>query len=1014
MAGSSRSKGGSAKKKAMAVPTDKKKKKVVPMSSRSGLKQRKSAEGNVRRKSSTGGSGADDDKQQPVAQPEVPAKAAAPDGGASSSGNVGPRAVASAPVPAPAPDVLRANGKRVRRKHDPNSWASSIPTQRTNVLCLGVSYPFVKHQLIAEEINDKVLHYSDPGVDQTVELVRRNILTEMDGRDLVRCLALEAANDTHAYCVSLENGARYGPRHLHANFNRVKFIGQLKKLWGNVKFRQIILDYFWIPRGTWVMSHWARSFFDTILPSFVTEGILDFSDGEANTRSVNSHLFSHSTAGYGGGVVYLPFCLHCIKEVTAAIKTLSKYYSISFLYKSELREHALWSATNSIDPDAMQNWFGKAIDQEETYCTFTPQEVNSSAEAAHISKSDLLQVLRGIENFGDVRMIKLTALKKYDPEYRGSKTGGIVGIDKGGFVGLKNPKEVKKGFDSVGKPTKPISVAAVVSGNISTPPLSSADEDDASHEKQQAVKKKASSSSVSSCKGKKKTSAATNTTAGTAGGKKARAKKRKVSKGDGDDNMVTPAMTPLTSISKRNGKASRKMQGKGLPSDSCFVTPSPPVDIARNLSAPPSSSANERLIRTKTEPNFKKGSEAARKTKKSSGTRSKSQSNNARRNRVPIYQRQDSSTITDNSLDPDGAGGEVTDGFIKEQIKSQVQIDKGPLCSHSGACACAGSCAGSSDDLRYSNRFGAFSSANVCSSTTEGADVPAAKSTDVSEDESSSSYSSGAAQIERFSAGASHSLGNINAITGQRVKRHILADDVEAKQVAAERLLDLKNASQSSPDSIRKVEKTSKKKVIKSEQGKVDLPTNGYAASNASIVANVKPGVPRKKRRKNEQKHNHDDDYEKIGIPGNSDINACEGHLSPRETFPRDGIESSLESAYVYDYYARRLDCTRTLDYARRLVAEDASRRVVQERMRQYGLPVTSKPTTLRPVDATYSDLSWQQLDLMVQMYQQQQQQQQQPQVPNPLLHSGVATEPTDSFLPAGGEEIISSPRGSA
>lgn len=102
-------------------------------------------------------------------------------------------------LPYPYTSTTKANGKRVRRKHDPNSWASSIPTQRTNVLCLGVSYPFVKHQLIAEEINDKVLHYSDPGVDQTVELVRRNILTEMDGRDLVRCLALEAANDTHAY-----------------------------------------------------------------------------------------------------------------------------------------------------------------------------------------------------------------------------------------------------------------------------------------------------------------------------------------------------------------------------------------------------------------------------------------------------------------------------------------------------------------------------------------------------------------------------------------------------------------------------------------------------------------------------------------------------------------------------------------------------------------------------------------------------------------------------------------------
>lgn len=44
------------------------------------------------------------------------------------------------------------------------------------------------------------------------------------------------------HSVSLENGARYGLRHLHANFNRVKFIAQMKKSWGKVKFRQIILD----------------------------------------------------------------------------------------------------------------------------------------------------------------------------------------------------------------------------------------------------------------------------------------------------------------------------------------------------------------------------------------------------------------------------------------------------------------------------------------------------------------------------------------------------------------------------------------------------------------------------------------------------------------------------------------------------------------------------------------------------------------------------------------------------
>jgi hypothetical protein len=57
-------------------------------------------------------------------------------------------------------------------------------------------------------------------------------------------------------------------------------------------------------------------------------------------------------------------------------------------------------------------------------------------------------------------MIKLTALKKYDPEYRGSTAIGMVGITKGGYVGLKDPSEVVRGFDHVGKATKKPSTKA--------------------------------------------------------------------------------------------------------------------------------------------------------------------------------------------------------------------------------------------------------------------------------------------------------------------------------------------------------------------------------------------------------------------------------------------------------------------------------------------------------------------------------------------------------------------------
>ena len=148
----------------------------------------------------------------------------------------------------------------------------------------------------------------------------------------------------------------------------------------------------------------------------MTQGVIDFSEGEVN-----------SSAGLGGGVVYVPFCLHTAKEVVSAMKALSKYFAVSFLSKSELMEHALWSATMSIDPEVAQEKFGVSIGREDSYCTISSDEHDSI-----IDNTDLVNVLRGIENFDDVRMIKLSVLKQFDT---------------GGFVGLKEPTEVKQGID---------------------------------------------------------------------------------------------------------------------------------------------------------------------------------------------------------------------------------------------------------------------------------------------------------------------------------------------------------------------------------------------------------------------------------------------------------------------------------------------------------------------------------------------------------------------------------------
>ena len=224
---------------------------------------------------------------------------------------------------------------------------------------MGVSYPSVPHLIQSTFSNNKTnLYHLDPCVEQAIELVRRKALTQMDGRDLARVLAVESSNDTHCYTVSLERAAVYYHRHMNANFNRKSFCSEIKERFGeDIKFRQIILDYFWIPSGTWQFSHWKSTFFNTTLPNFVKEGLIDYNPGlydvtsmddKGNDNDYNVHTdddeatkhntATFSTSGKGGGVVYLPFCLHCVQQLLASYTVLMEYYTIEFVYKHELEQ----------------------------------------------------------------------------------------------------------------------------------------------------------------------------------------------------------------------------------------------------------------------------------------------------------------------------------------------------------------------------------------------------------------------------------------------------------------------------------------------------------------------------------------------------------------------------------------------------------------------------------------------------------------------------------------------------
>ena len=311
------------------------------------------------------------------------------------------------------------------------------------------NYKSKKENIRSGKNNVKIFHHL-PSVDRSVELVRRNLLNEIDGRDLARIVALEANNDILAYTVSVEEGSYYDQRHLNADFNSRTLVNQMHHRWGkSIRFRQVILDYFWSPSGSWAMKHWQRSFFNENIPRLVTERLLNFGDLENDLVFVSAKEsnvaedYVTSTAA----VVYLPSNVHCLSQVVACYDKLSQYYTISFLRKDQLDEHTLWKATNTISPESMQGFLAKTINQEEIYCKLDIGQVKRGTGDASVTTEDILDVFNRIDRPDEVRMIKLTAIRKFHPDYSKSgimlKTKPILGLNKGGFVGLLSKRQLE-------------------------------------------------------------------------------------------------------------------------------------------------------------------------------------------------------------------------------------------------------------------------------------------------------------------------------------------------------------------------------------------------------------------------------------------------------------------------------------------------------------------------------------------------------------------------------------------
>ena len=303
--------------------------------------------------------------------------------------------------------VLWASGKRVRRRHDPNEWATSLLTARHNVLCLGMSYPCVDTILAnCKGRRPPTIFHSEPSVERSVELTRRKLLTQTRGRDLARVAALEADGDISAYTVSIETGSHYVQRHLHANFNDRTFVEQMLKQWGqDVRFRQVILDYFWCPPG-WTAKSWQTSFFSQNIPRFVTENLFNYGDLEKDTTFVPASEATGAEEHFTStaGVIYLPFCAHCFSMVVAHIDELSPFFTIAFLHDDELDEHTLLNATHKISAEAMKEPLAKEIFQEEIYCKVTAKDIKQGAYDPSLRRA-MKEVFGRIPDVHNVRIV---------------------------------------------------------------------------------------------------------------------------------------------------------------------------------------------------------------------------------------------------------------------------------------------------------------------------------------------------------------------------------------------------------------------------------------------------------------------------------------------------------------------------------------------------------------------------------------------------------------------------------
>ena len=269
-----------------------------------------------------------------------------------------------------------------------------MDARRRKILCLGMSC------VDAKQVHGAVLGGAavTESLQVAVDCVERGILTQMDCRDLARCIAMEKECQVDVCCVSQEEAAVCrADRHCEGNFNRSTFAMRMDRHFGRCQFDQITLDYFWAPAG-WNEAHWKRSFFQETLVRFAADGLI------APALSRNGD----TPSGLRRATI-LPFCFHCLREVVVGFHKLRVCYNAAFVRKHELGGIALWTGTQSIDPDCMQAVLGKQTDQEEICCTSDLRSLEQCVEDDR-TKVKLSRVVEQLKDPGNVQFVVLEPL----------------------------------------------------------------------------------------------------------------------------------------------------------------------------------------------------------------------------------------------------------------------------------------------------------------------------------------------------------------------------------------------------------------------------------------------------------------------------------------------------------------------------------------------------------------------------------------------------------------------------